>query len=168
VKYLSVGCLLLGIALAFLHPVVLNAQAQQLTSNPIPFIGQPLTPARANPGTLGLTVNVRGDGFVSGSVVQWNGQALPTTFVSGESLNAAVPASSLAQAGTGVVTVVNSGPDGGSSNLAFFEVTATTPSAIMFEIRTYTPTNTNWLRAISTETVSSTWPCPPARPSRSC
>jgi hypothetical protein len=67
--------------------------------------------------------------------------------VGAESVTAAVPASSLAQPGTGIVTVVNPAPGGGSSNLAFFEVTATTPSAIMFEKRTYTPTNTNSLVA---------------------
>jgi hypothetical protein len=122
-------------------------QPLQATSNPVPFIGQPLAPARATPGTHGVTVTIKGAGFVSSSMAQWNGQALPTTFVSGESLTAVVPASSLAQAGTGIVTVVNPGPGGGSSNLAFFEVTATTPTAIMFEVRTYTPTNTNSLVA---------------------
>jgi hypothetical protein len=122
-------------------------QVLQAASNPVPFIGQPLAPTSAKPGRLGLTLTIRGVGFVSGSVVQWNGQALPTTFVSAESVTAAVPASSLAQSGTGIVTVVNPTPGGGSSNLAFFEVTATTPSAIMFEKRTYTPTNTNSLVA---------------------
>jgi hypothetical protein len=43
--------------------------------------------------------------------------------------------------------VVNPAPGGGSSNFAFFEVTAATPTAIKFEIRTYTPTNTNSLVA---------------------
>ena len=145
-KYPSISCLLLGIAVT-LPSVVLNSQSRPAASNPVPFIGLPLAPVRATPGTHGLTMTVRGVGFVSGSLVQWNGQALPTTFVSGQSLNAAVPASDLAQPGTGVVTVVNPAPGGGSSNLAFFEVTRATPTAIMFEIRTYTPTNTNSLVA---------------------
>ena len=145
-KYTSASCLLLGMAVT-LHPVVLNSQSQPAISNPVPFIGQPLAPARATPGAHGLTMTIRGVGFVSGSLAQWNGQVLSTTFVSAETLKAVVPASSLAQAGTGVVTVVNPAPGGGSSNLAFFEVTRTTPSAIMFEIRTYTPTNTNSLVA---------------------
>ena len=145
-KYPSISCLLLGIAVT-LPSVVLNSQSRPAASNPVPFIGLPLAPVRATPGTHGLTMTVRGVGFVSGSLVQWNGQALPTTFVSGQSLNAAVPASDLAQPGSGVVTVVNPAPGGGSSNLAFFEVTRATPTAIMFEIRTYTPTNTNSLVA---------------------
>jgi FG-GAP-like repeat len=127
--------------------LVFFTQSLQAVANPVPFIGQPLTPASAKPGTNGLALTLKGAGFVSSSMVQWNGQSLRTTFVSGESLTAVVPASSLAQAGTGIVTVVNPGPGGGSSNLAFFEVTATTPTAIMFEIRTYTPTNTNSLVA---------------------
>ena len=99
-KYTRVSCLLLGMAVT-LHPVVLNSQSQAAISNPVPFIGQPLAPARATPGAHGLTMTIRGVGFVSGSLVQWNGQALATTFVSAETLNAVVPASSLAQAGTG-------------------------------------------------------------------
>jgi hypothetical protein len=108
-KYTSVSCLLLGMAVT-LHPVVLHSQSQPTISNPVPFIGQPLAPARATPGAHGLTMTIRGVGFVSGSLVQWNGQALATTFVSAETLNAVVPASSLAQAGTGVVTGVNPTP----------------------------------------------------------
>src|SRR6266853_7012459 len=100
-KYPSVSWLLLSIAVT-LHSVVLNSQTRPAASNPVPFIGQPLAPARATPGSGGLTMTIRGVGFVSGSLVQWNGLALPTTFVSGQSLTAAVPASSLAQAGTGV------------------------------------------------------------------
>lgn len=91
-KYPGVSCLLLGIAVT-LPSVVLNSQSRTAASNPVPFIGQPLAPSRATPSTHGLTITVRGVGFVSGSLVQWNGQALPTTFVSGESVAAAVPAS---------------------------------------------------------------------------
>jgi len=141
-KYFGVGRLFLTFAVILFHSVVLNAQVQQAASNPVPFIGQPLAPASAKPGTHGITVSIKGAGFVSGSVVQWNGQALPTTFVSAESLTAAVPQSTLARAGIAIVTVVNPAPGGGSSNLAFFEVTAATPTAMMFEIRTSTPTPT--------------------------
>src|SRR5882757_2549920 len=133
--------------LVFGSLLLVLAQSLQAASNPVPFIGQPLAPASATPGTHGLTVNIKGTGFVSGSVVQWNGQALPTTFVNAQSLSAAIPASNLAQPGAGVVTVVSPAPGGGSSNEAFFEVTPATPSAIMFDIRTNTPTPTNSLVA---------------------
>jgi hypothetical protein len=92
------------------------AQSLHATSNPVPFIGQPLAPASAKPGTHGVNLTVKGVGFVSGSVVQWNGQALSTTFVSGQSLTAAVPASALAKPGSALITVVNPAPGGGTSN----------------------------------------------------
>jgi FG-GAP-like repeat len=130
---------------AFLLSVTAPVVHLQASSNPVPFLGQPLAPVSAAPGSQGLTLTVRGTGFVSGSLVQWNGQALPTTFASGESLNATVPASDLAKAGSAKVTVVTPGPGGGTSNFATFEITAPTPSAILFEIRTNTPTPTNSL-----------------------
>jgi FG-GAP-like repeat len=136
----------LRLLVCVLLPLVL-AETLQANSNPVPFIGHPLSPATATPGAKGLTLTVSGDGFVFGSVVQWNGQALPTTFVSAESLNAAVPASSLTGASTAFVTVVNPGPGGGSSNFALFETTWATPTAIMFDLQTSTSATPNSLVA---------------------
>ncbi len=113
----------------------------------MPFISQPLAPATATPGTRGLTMTVSGAGFVSASVVQWNGQGLPTTFVSSKNLSANVPKSNLTEASTAVVTVVNPGPGGGGSNPAFFEITWATPTAIMFDLQTATSTPANSLVA---------------------
>jgi hypothetical protein len=123
------------------------ASTLEAKSNPVPFIGQPLTPASATPGSHGFALTVSGAGFVPASVVQWNGLALPTTLISGESLKAAVPASNLAQPGAGVVTVVNPGPGGGSSNAAFFETTWATPRALMFDLQTATSATPNSLVA---------------------
>jgi len=60
--------------------------------------------AAAGGGTFVLTVS--GTGFLVGAVVQWNGTALATTFVSATQLTATVPASLIASAGTANVTVV--------------------------------------------------------------
>jgi hypothetical protein len=60
-------------------------------------------------------------GPVPGSVVQWNGTALTTTFVSTTQLTAAVPASDIASVGTALVTV---GGGGGLSNGLAFSITA--------------------------------------------
>jgi hypothetical protein len=125
--------------------LVLISPLMGATSNPVPFIGQPLSPGTASPGTPSLTLTVKGVGFVSGSIVQWNGQPLTTAFVSGQSLMAAIPPSSLATPGSFRVTVSNPGPGGGTSNSIPFEVTRATPSTIMFEVRTYTPDITNSL-----------------------
>ena len=50
-------------------------------SNPVPLIDQPLFPETAAPGSGAFTLTERGTGFVSSSVVNWNGTALATTFV---------------------------------------------------------------------------------------
>lgn len=131
--------LLFGFFLLVLSPSL------QARSNAVPLIDQPLSPASARPGTHGLTLKIKGVGFVSGSVVQWNGQNLATTFVSGGVLNTVVPASSLGRPGAAVVTVANPAPGGGVSNPQFFEITWPTPAEFMFEIRTYTSGTTQSL-----------------------
>ncbi len=99
--------------------------------NPVPFINQPLSPTAVAPGGAGFTLTVNGTGFVSGSVVDWNGSARPTTFVNKSKVTAAIPASDISAASTASVAVVNPAPGGGSSNVAFFEVTKSTTWAAL-------------------------------------
>jgi len=99
-----------------------------LAQNPVPLINQPLVPDAAKPGGAGFTLTVNGTGFVSGAVVNWNGSALATTFISDSQLTASVPAANIATASTASVTVVNPTPGGGSSNVAFLSVTQSTSS----------------------------------------
>jgi len=103
------------------------ATLECFTPAPVPFISQPLVPAATAPGGPGFTLTVNGAGFVSGSVVNWNGSALATTFVNSDQLTAAVPASQIAAAGTAWITVSNPVP-GRTSNVAYFEVTNPTQS----------------------------------------
>jgi hypothetical protein len=93
-----------------------------LAENPVPLINQPLVPDAIKPGVAGFALTVNGTGFVSGSVVHWNGSALVTTFVSASRLTASVPASDIAKASTASVTVVSPGPGGGTSNNVFFPI----------------------------------------------
>jgi VCBS repeat protein/IPT/TIG domain-containing protein len=97
----------------------------------VPFINQPLVPAATAPGGTGFTLTVNGTGFVSGSVVQWNGSALTTTFASSAKLTANVSASDIASAGTASVTVFNPAPGGGTSNPAFLQITPPSGSVNM-------------------------------------
>lgn len=92
-------------------------------TNPVPLIEQPLLPQNAVPGGAGFTVTVKGAGFVNGAVLNWNGSARPTSFVSSTKLTASVTAADVANAGTATVTVTNPVPGGGSSNPVFFQVT---------------------------------------------
>ena len=89
------------------------------TTNPVPAITA-LSPASATAGSAAITLSVSGSNFISGSVVNWNGSALPTTYVSSSSLTAAVSSTLLATAGTAAVNVFTPSPGGGtSSNLSF-------------------------------------------------
>jgi hypothetical protein len=120
---------------ALVAPILLAGQEQPesstsagaATPNPVPLINQPLEPDAAKPGGEGFTLTINGTEFVSGSVVEWNGSARATTFVSKSQLKASIPASDIAMATTASVTVINPTPGGGTSNVDFFEVTVTTP-----------------------------------------
>jgi hypothetical protein len=68
----SVGLLL---ALAGLSNSVTGTIATAEAVNPVPLISQPLVPDAIAPGGRGFTLTVNGTGFVSGSVVNWNGSA---------------------------------------------------------------------------------------------
>ena len=65
---------------------------------------------------------MNGTGFVSGSIVNWNGSARATTFVSPSQLTASILATDIATASTASVTVVNPSPGGGVSNTGFFPI----------------------------------------------
>jgi hypothetical protein len=81
-----------------------------------------LSPASAVAGGPGLTLTVNGSGFVTGSVVRWNGADRPTTYVSATQLTAAIPGTDLGVTGTVPVTVVNPAPGGGTANVQYFSV----------------------------------------------
>jgi len=116
---------LLVTSLAFLS-VLSYAQA------PVPFVNLPLVPDATPPGGAQFTLTVNGTGFVSSSVVNWNGNALATQFVNGSQLTATVPAADIATASTASITVVTPAPGGGTSNVAFFSVTANTGNFVGF------------------------------------
>jgi FG-GAP-like repeat/Abnormal spindle-like microcephaly-assoc'd, ASPM-SPD-2-Hydin/FG-GAP repeat len=97
-------------------------------ANPVPLINQPLSPNAVLPGGSAFTLTVNGTGFVSGSLVKWNGSAPVTSFVSNSKLKAMIPATDIASFNTASVTVVNPSPGGGTSNVVFFETTRATSS----------------------------------------
>ena len=78
-----------------------------------------------------FTLTVNGSEFVSSSVVNWNGTALATTFVTSSELTATVPASDIGAPGTAAVTVTNPAPGGGASNVMYFDV-ANQASSLVF------------------------------------
>jgi hypothetical protein len=118
--------ILLGVILLGFISLLSYAQA------PVPFLNQPLVPDATAPGGADFMLTVNGTGFVSGSVVNWNGIALPTQFASASQLTATVPAADIATASTASVIVVNPAPGGGTSNAAFFTVTANAGDSVVF------------------------------------
>jgi len=90
-------------------------------NNPKPAISS-LSPSSAISGDAAFTLTVTGTGYVQTSVVQWNGSALSTAYVSGTELQAQVPAPDIASSGTATVTVVNPTPGGGTSPNAMFTI----------------------------------------------
>jgi len=127
---------LLGAILLVLASALCYAQA------PVPFINLPLVPDATAPGGGDFTLTVNGTGFVSNSVVNWNGTTLATQFVSGSQLTATVPAADIATKSTASVTVVNPAPGGGTSNAAFFTVTSGTGNSVLFNPPLSFPTGT--------------------------
>jgi hypothetical protein len=105
----------------------IEVDSNSAAGNPKPFLNQPVVPDAVSPGGAGFTLTVNGTGFLSSSTVNFNGAALPTTFVSRSLLTAAVPAADIATAATASITVVNPAPGGGSSNAVYFPVA--TPEA---------------------------------------
>ena len=90
--------------------------------NPVPTLTS-LSPSIGPAGGASFTLTVNGSNFVAGAVVQWNGAARSTTFVSASQVTASIPASDITAVGTASVTVLNPIPGGGSSNALTFTIT---------------------------------------------
>ena len=89
--------------------------------NPIP-VASTLSPAAAIAGGAAFTLTVNGSGFISSSVVRWNGSPRATTFVSSTQLRATIGSADIAAIGTGQVSVSNPLPGGGISASLIFAV----------------------------------------------
>ncbi|GAA3925336.1 hypothetical protein GCM10022406_09190 [Hymenobacter algoricola] len=121
-------------ALVGTYPIVLtNPTPGGGSSAPFVFTVTPratitsLSPNTIAAGSAGFTLTVTGTSFVTGSVVNFNGVALATTFVSATQLTALVPASAVATVGVRNVTVTS--PVNSVSAAVPFNVTTGTASA---------------------------------------
>lgn len=82
-----------------------------------------LSPTKIGAGCGPVTIGVNGSNFSPSAVVQWNGEALATTYVSSTRLTASVPAANVMTIGTASV-VVSNGSSIPVSNAATFTTTA--------------------------------------------
>lgn len=85
-----------------------SATADFVVSIAIPTISS-LNPFSTVAGGAAFTVTINGANFDSSSVAQWNNAMLPTTFVSGAQLTAAVAAFAVASPGSATITVLSQG-----------------------------------------------------------
>lgn len=72
-----------------------------------------LVPNATNSGGPAFVLTVNGDNFASRAVINFNGAAQATTFVTAKQLTATIPASAIATAGMVNVSVTNPGTPGG-------------------------------------------------------
>ncbi len=94
-----------------------------LPPNPAPLLAA-INPTSTPAGSGDVTIDVQGSSFAAGaSTVYMNGVGLLTTYVSPTELTAIVPAALTTAVTTGMVTVVNQPPGGGSSSPVTFTVT---------------------------------------------
>lgn len=100
--------------------------------NPVPSIDF-LYPTTLVTGSSSGQLDVYGKNFAAGSVVQWNGQNLPTNVTGGATdtgdslLVASVPGSLLTNSGTASITVFNPLPGGGTSGASNMDVSPAHP-----------------------------------------
>lgn len=101
-------------------PVSSNNQANAGTTvtgnafNATPNVTQ-ISPSLIQAGSSTTTLTVDGTGFTSGSSIMWNGQTLPTTFVSAGQMTAILDSSLIQNLGWAQVSVTAPAPGGGQS-----------------------------------------------------
>ena len=109
-----------------------SSGSQMFTVQPAVFGIHGLVPASTYVGASGLALTVNGAQFTAASVVQWNGTARPTTFVSASQLTAQITSADLKAAGMANLTVLNPAGQGGLSNAIPFAVAAA--DAVAYQI----------------------------------
>lgn len=98
------------------------------TNNPTPALTT-ANPSTFVAGSSGGSITLTGTGFLSTSVVQWNGSARTTTYVTGTQVQAAITAADVANGGTAQVSVINPAPGGGTSSNFAFTINNPAPTA---------------------------------------
>jgi hypothetical protein len=94
---------------------------------PVPMISG-LTPASVTAGAAAQSLTINGSGFLSGSIVTYNGVAHTATFVSASQLTISLTTADQATVGNYPVIVTNPTPGGGASNTATFSVSPVVPA----------------------------------------
>ena len=104
----------------------------QVTAPPVPQLTL-LAPNAAAIGASTLSIRIAGSGFAPNSVVQWNGQNVPTIFTDSSDLTANVPGTLQTTLGNASINVVTPAPGGGASqSLPFTEFVGITSNDAVY------------------------------------
>ncbi len=93
-----------------------------------------LAPATATAGGADFTLTVNGANFLPGAIVQWNGTARSTSYLSVTQLTAVITADDILAPGVAPVTVVNPAPSNAVSNALPFTVTGNNPLPVLTSV----------------------------------
>lgn len=93
-----------------------------------------ISPTRVPAGGPAFVVTAIGTGFTPTSIVQWNGAARPTTYVSSTELTAQISANDIAQAGSAALTVFNPGGLGKVSSSLALTIAMPSIEAVAFQV----------------------------------
>lgn len=110
---------------------LLQFVVNKVSVNPTPSIDS-LTPPSAMAGnTQAIQLNINGSNFMATSQVLWNGQTKASQYISKTLIQVTLTADDLALPGAAALSVSNSAPGGGESNLESFYVTPAFAAAAM-------------------------------------
>lgn len=114
VDFTQLGSANITVTSTTVQPSPSAAVSVQVTAPPAPELNS-ISPNAAPIGPATLSIQVSGANFAPNSVVQWNGQNVPTTFGDSATLTAAVPGRLQTTLGNVSVKVVTPAPGGGTS-----------------------------------------------------
>lgn len=102
----TVCTIVLGTLLAITLACGYSSKNYSSGASNMPAISQ-LNPGSVNAGDAAFTLTVNGSNFASKAVVNWNGNAQTTTYMTNGQLTIAVPAAAVAMAATIQISVTN-------------------------------------------------------------
>jgi hypothetical protein len=106
-----------------------------LDINPLPILDS-LTPSHVKSGGEDFLLQIRGQGFITNTVVSWNDLIRPTTYISTTLVQATIYSTDINMPGVGAVTAFNPPPEGGTSNALVFTID---PNNVYLPIIIYCP-----------------------------
>lgn len=117
-----------------------------VVNNPVPVLTS-ISPSSTTAGGSSFTLTATGSSFINGSIVNWNGSPLTTTFISSTQLTALVPAANITTPGTAAITIVTPAPGGGTSAARNFTINPLTGTKKFLFDATHAETagNADWV-----------------------